>query len=319
LGFVVQITDRSGRVLSYSKFGGGSASIGRAYDCDVILDDSYADARHLKVSETVKGLILDEVSQEAFTLVKGKSVRATSVAIESGDALVVGRSHLRIVSSTQPVLPVLPLSRVDRVIAEVSRPLPAAMSTLLFVASFGTTQYLETVTAFNFNDWLLFTLGPLMFPVFWVCVCALVTRVVRQDSRFIQHWMVVIGYLFFDMAYSYIDQILRFNFGINLMVRSSGLLILGTALMLMFWCQLRIAFTQTNLSRTLIATTLSAAVVGFGYVNFQRFNDFDTLRPQFEPTLLPVVFSLRTPIETERFLHQAETLFQFEVKDIASQ
>jgi hypothetical protein len=89
--------------------------------------------------------------------------------------------------------------------------------------------------------------------------------------------------------------------------------------MLMFWCQLRIAFTQTNLSRTLIATTLSAAVVGFGYVNFQRFNDFDTLRPQFEPTLLPVVFSLRTPIETERFLHQAETLFQFEVKDIASQ
>ena len=283
MGFVVQITNRAGRVVSYHKFEKATATVGRGYDCDVILDDPYVDALQLKITSGMDGLQLETLSTEVPTAVEGEELNSSSLPLASGSKLQIGRTHLRVLASDHPVEPVLGLKRADIALTNLGRPVVAIAGTLLFLLLVGLEQYYSSLAdEFGFARWAFQAISPLIPAVLWVALAALVTRVVRSDTRVLQHWMVVLICLLGFFIWNYIDQVLRFNLGshwLNLVLNEAvpGLLLVG---LLLF--QLRIAFRMKTWSRIATANLLAWGFVGYSVLGTYSWDYDFRSNPEFE-------------------------------------
>ncbi|MEQ9450416.1 MAG: FHA domain-containing protein [Pseudomonadales bacterium] len=314
MGIVVEVSQRGGRSQEYHRFEQRQATIGRGYNCDVILPDPYVDAQHLRVVNDLEGLRLEVLSEAAFTQVHGKASHGAVQPITSGTRITLGNTQIRVLASDHPVDPVLNLSRTDRIINQLSRPWVVVLVTAAFFALTGLSVYYNTTREFELSKWLTQTLSPGIGAIAWVAISALITRVVRHQSRFLQHWLFMLAFLTASLLYRYINEILAFNLGIHNLVTVLKYVIPGLLLTLLLWFQLRTAFNQTALVRSLLAAGIAWSFVGYNFVNAYRDDDQFNPQPIYETTLLPVSLLWRTPNSTEAYLTEAEQLFEFPVE-----
>lgn len=315
MGFVIQITNRAGRVLEYRKFATSSATIGRGFDCDLILDDPFVDRCHLRIVETCNGLLLDTTGEQGFTSIDGKQRTGCSIPVDSGVQLVVGSSNLRVYRSSHSVSPVQVFTPVDRFLATVSAPW-VAVTLSVFVFSFvGFSKYISLTSEFGFYDWLGRCLSEFLTAVIWVSIWALLTRITKHDSRFLQHWVLAQGFVFVATLYQYADEALRFNLGSHPFVTTASFLTFGFSFMVLIWFHLRVAFSQRRLGRIISSACLAWGIASFGFIQANVGNEMFADQPEFEPIALPVWALLRKPLSPDRFLLESDEIFEFEVEE----
>ena len=99
-------------------------TVGRAYSSDVILDDPYADARHLRIvwDAQLGAPVAEDLGSVNGVSEAGRAERVSRVVLRPGTELRVGRTVLRFCDPDQPVPPALP----DRQLAAAAVPAPAA-------------------------------------------------------------------------------------------------------------------------------------------------------------------------------------------------
>lgn len=118
---VIEVLDERGGVRSRTRLAAFPATIGRGYDSQVIVDDPYACARHLRVVEGEDGgLVAEDAGSVNGTWLLGGHAdavreRVERVPLAAGTELRVGRTVLRVRMPDEPV----PATLVDRVPAGV--------------------------------------------------------------------------------------------------------------------------------------------------------------------------------------------------------
>ena len=101
---IVEILDARGHVRSRARIETFPASIGRAFDNDIILDDAYVSPRHLLLVEDDAGILWGEdAGSKNGTRRAGRATPEARFAIASGGSVLVGHTTLRIFDADHAV------------------------------------------------------------------------------------------------------------------------------------------------------------------------------------------------------------------------
>ena len=111
---IVEILGRRGEVVARERITSLPAVVGRGFDADVLLDDEFVAARHLKIFAGEDGFTVEDMgSMNGFQII-GKRRSAGSIeTVAPGTMLRLGRTQIRIWRPDSTVKPELPSPRTN--------------------------------------------------------------------------------------------------------------------------------------------------------------------------------------------------------------
>jgi pSer/pThr/pTyr-binding forkhead associated (FHA) protein len=146
--------------------------IGRGYDNDVIVDDPYVAARHLRIVRDENGALVAEDLGSANGLVADQDRRRVERAVLDGRrSIEIGRTRLRVREVDHAVEP----ERISRPRVRIW-PLVLGLAGALFGAEF-LTMWLGQTTEQKPGDYLSSLLMLGLFVVVWTTAWAVMSRI----------------------------------------------------------------------------------------------------------------------------------------------
>jgi hypothetical protein len=193
----VEILSRHRDVAARFHIAGNEAHIGRGYDNDVIIDDPYIAARHLRVFRDEAGrLIAEDAGSKNGLFLDTDSTRRACIVVEPERPIRIGHTYVRIRDATYAVpLERLTGARTQTWLAATAAGLGAALLAIevLFVWMLQTGEprvstYLTT---------LLFVAGAALV---WVSVWTILSRIFSGQARFAQNLLIALtGFLIISL------------------------------------------------------------------------------------------------------------------------
>jgi len=185
----------------------GEAHIGRGYDNDVIVDDPYVAAHHLRVFRDESGaLVAEDLGSVNGTCLYRDNKRQTRIVVNGDWPIQIGRTYLRIRDANHGVEP-------ERVASAEMRSLPILVAVLLgaliLTIDVGAVWLAETAEpkASNYLSPLLSGVG---LVATWVGIWSLISRVFSGRSHFQRHLLVALSGLLCFLLYHEFAQVFGF-------------------------------------------------------------------------------------------------------------
>ncbi len=178
----VEILNRHGGVIARRRCAGDTLRIGRGYDNDVIIDDPFVAAAHLRVARGEDGRLTVEDLGSANGTYLGHGRERVQRRIIGGDEILrIGHSYLRLREASHAVAP-------ERIAEGASR-------TYLVTAGIGAAAFgLETLILWlnqtaqpHFSFYAGALLGLAGVTLVWVAIWALLCRIFSGHARFQRH------------------------------------------------------------------------------------------------------------------------------------
>jgi hypothetical protein len=221
----VEVLDRRGAVLSRTRLDDVPATIGRAYNNDVILDDRYVCPTHAILVRDEDGrLVLEDADSVNGLYVPGRQGLTARVPIESRTLIRVGHTRLRIVRADAEVPAAALDQSADSKVEQLARSRKFALVSLAVVVVFaGISMYLESFDENMMPQTVgIVILVPLLLAM-WAGAWSLASRIVVQRFEFAPHMAVVSAVLLATLLYDEIGNYLLFLFpsgavGVSLIV-----------------------------------------------------------------------------------------------------
>jgi hypothetical protein len=186
---VLDVLDQRGASVARSRLSTLPATIGRGYDCDVVLDDPYVCARHLRIDEGPNGELYAEDlgSVNGISLV-GMDVRVPRVPLTGDVKLRAGRTVLRVRDGALAVPPALPESVDAHGFSTRLEPSQlSALACLLALVLFAFQAYAESYERPSLARSTGTALGVLLALAVWAGVWAVVGRAMTHRFHFLRH------------------------------------------------------------------------------------------------------------------------------------
>ena len=316
MGFVVEITSRSGRVIERHRVTGDSAAVGRAFDNDVILPDPYVDAHHAVIESVPDGIQIRTTRADLPIWTGRKQITDTPVVVRSGDPVSIGRTHLRVFALDHPVPPLLAFDRVEQVFSSLTTHSRLLLVLTGFIALILGDQYLRSYQVLEFSRMAQSVIGYLAMTLAWASFWAVVARVSRGEPRFFHHWLVAVMAIALNLAADFVLEVIAFNSGSLTTVQVVRYLVEGGCLAFALTLNLRFALRQGTLVRHASAQGFAWLVVGYAILTSLSFEDLFLLYPEFDATVLPETFRFAPAITTDEFGSRTEALYTFTAEEL---
>lgn len=184
----IEVLSRNDEVLARHRVRPGSeVRIGRGYDNDVILDDPYVAARHLRIVRDLDGTLVAEDLGSVNGLLAGDDRRRVDRAVLDGQgSITVGRTRLRVRAADHQVEPERALRPRMR-----SWPLIALFAPLLLGAELLTT-WLDRTTEDKLAEYLTPLLALCLFVAAWTTLWAVLSRIFAGRARYERHLLIAL-------------------------------------------------------------------------------------------------------------------------------
>ncbi|MEM8660116.1 MAG: FHA domain-containing protein, partial [Pseudomonadota bacterium] len=160
MAIVVEVLDASGQRVAMQQFTGPEIVIGRAFDCDFILQDPHVDPHHCRISlagEPIRYSVQDEDSLNG-TRVNSVPLNGAATELASGSHIIVGKTRLRISDPSLGVAPAEKLGTFNAFIEWASNPVVVLCSVALVALYSALNVYQQSDAAFKlsfvFGGWL---------------------------------------------------------------------------------------------------------------------------------------------------------------------
>src|SRR5262249_52392871 len=102
----VEILSRHRDIAARFRFSGPEVNIGRGYDNDVIVDDPYVAARHLRGFRDGEGrLVAEDLGSSNGTFVDGSKTRLPRILLDGKQPIRIGHTFLRVREPSHAVEP----------------------------------------------------------------------------------------------------------------------------------------------------------------------------------------------------------------------
>jgi hypothetical protein len=316
---VVEVLDRDGHVRLIVPITSWPVTIGRAIDCDVVLDDAHAAARHATVTGAGVSIGAGAGSEagaggagDALTLTAGETVNGVqigkrriaaqqSVTLAAGDVFQIGNTRLRVrlasdaLAAERPLLPE-PRSHV--------LPVVGMAAALLLWSLAG--QWLGSDPGGRYIDYLPLVIGLPIVTVLWAGFWSVGSKLVRHRFDFWRHVRVMLGYSLSMSVVGAMLPLAAFMFGWTFFGRIATLV--GVALacaMVLAHLVLILPSYRRGLSVTMAALFAAGTSLLLVY-NYQK---QDRLFSQlYVTTLAPPALRLAPAVEPSKFLDEVRAL-----------
>jgi hypothetical protein len=287
-------------------------TLGRAFDCDVVIDDPHVAARHatieaaeaaapgeppalqLRVGDTRNGVLLEE----GRTLVAGEVAPLPA----RGEAWQIGATRLRVRLPGEPLEPERPLGLA----ATGARPSVTAACAVAVWALVLAEHGVDLDPGSTLSDWLL----PLLaFPgavVGWCLVWATASRLWQHRFEFWTHFAVVVKGLLGVLLVDLLLPVAAFSMSWEWLARVTPPVAVGVAAATLYRHGALALPLKRWVWRTLIVSGLAVAGLLVGVINVQR-----TDRVFSEPylsTLAPPGLLLAPGVSVKTFVDESRGL-----------
>jgi Inner membrane component of T3SS, cytoplasmic domain len=201
----VEILSRHRDVAVRFRIGAPEARIGRGYDNDVIVDDPYVAAQHLRVFRDETGqLVAEDVGSANGTFLDGSKHRQARIIVDGKHPIRIGQTLLRVRDTGHAVEP--------EHIARPERPiLPIAVAAALGVAILGIDTlrvWLAQISEPKVSHYLTPLLVVAAIILAWVGMWALLSRLFSGRSRFVPNLLIALAGV---LAFSLYDELARLS------------------------------------------------------------------------------------------------------------
>lgn len=321
MGIVVELVGRNGTVLSSQTFQSNTVKVGRAYDCDLILTDTHVDAEHLSIcldSNTQRLSCEDLSSLNGSWLVdpskfqglnKNKRMLRQVKAIFSGQALLLGKTYLRVYSSAHKVESTHPLSVWEDIGHFLgSYWLVAAMASLVVVLNVW-NGYLNAPQTKKIFEYILSGLLPIILVICYAFFWAVIGKSIKHDGKFFTHACVgLFALLGLSLIQLFLPPIV-YAFGLGgLESYMHKLLVVAVG----YGCLSVTLIFASNLKRwprNICASFIPLIFLIPFALDFLTRSDFQG-RPGYDRSLARPVWSLRKAVDSSEFIGFAQNVYQ---------
>jgi len=208
----VEILSRHREIAGRFRFPGPEVSIGRGYDNDVIVDDPYVAARHLRVFFDEEGrLVAEDLGSTNGTFLDGSSKRLPRIVVDGRHPIRIGQTFLRFREPSHAVEP-------ERVAPERSGILPAVAALGLAAAVLGLeamSVWFGQVAEPRALSYLTPILSACVVTLLWVGMWALLSRIFAGRSHFVRHLLIALSGIFAVSFYSELAKYLAFAWTVS--------------------------------------------------------------------------------------------------------
>ena len=184
----IEVLSRHQDVLERHRVDADAASIGRAYDNDVVLDDPFVAAHHVHVARDHDGrLVAHDLGSVNGLYVDDGTERQIQVALDGERLLRVGRTLLRV---REPAYTVAP----ERVAGAAMRSWPVTLTLVAIVAGLSAvTLWLSETTEPQLSRYVLPLFAMAVLILVWTTAWALMSRIFSGAARFERHLQIALG------------------------------------------------------------------------------------------------------------------------------
>jgi pSer/pThr/pTyr-binding forkhead associated (FHA) protein len=186
----VEILSRQRDVISRFRIDGPEARIGRGYDNDVVVEDPYVAAQHLRIFRDEAGqLVAEDVGSINGTFLDGGNSRLARIMVDGTNPIRIGRTYLRVRESSHAV-------ERER-IARPERPrLPIILTMALGMAILAILSldiWLGQTVEARTSSYVTPLLAVIATLLGWVMIWALMSRIFSGRSRFVGNLMIALA------------------------------------------------------------------------------------------------------------------------------
>lgn len=203
----VEILSRHRDIAARFRIAGPEVRIGRGYDNDVIVDDPYVAARHLRIFRDETGqLVAEDQGSANGTFVDGGRIRLASLIVDGGQPIRIGQTYLRVRDLNHAVEPER-LARPQWLI------LPVVLAVALAAAILGIDGvkiWLTQVSEIRASSFVTPLLSIVALVVIWVGIWALLSRIFSGRSHFFRNLLIALSAVFAFSFYNEFAQYLAF-------------------------------------------------------------------------------------------------------------
>ncbi len=224
-------------ILAVNKFGSGEqaryykikkdaeVTIGRGFDCDIILDDPFICAHHIKILKNFKK---EQLRIEGFQTINGfkvnnKQYSSDIVEVGYGDKIYMGKTIIRIYNSNYPVKATKKLTKTSPFFSKLENQTNCWLLFLISLLIVGFCSYIDSWEKDIFYDIAIAILVIVIITIIWAGIWTIVGRINKHKSYFSLHIgifssffilniiiMTVVGYISFFLHQNIFSEIMRY-------------------------------------------------------------------------------------------------------------
>ena len=266
----IEILSRHRDTTARFRIAGPEACIGRGYDNDVIVDDPYVAARHLRIFRDETGqLVAEDMGSANGIYLDGGKNRLARIIVDGSHPIRIGQTFLRVRETGHAV-------ERERV-ARPERPiLPIALAAALGVAILGITALNVWLTqtsepkALSYVAPLLVTIASVLA---WVGVWALLSRIFSGRSHFLRNLLIALAGVLGSSFYTQLAQVSAFALTWSTAVNYGYVAAWSILAAVCFFHLREIGRSRLLLKGALVTTLLAGAIAVQALQQSEAFSD----------------------------------------------
>lgn len=312
---VVEIITRSEKVLHLVPVKGDTISIGRGYDCDVIIQEEHVCPLHAKISQTESGdLLLTDESEVNGIKDRAQRPLGQKHIFKSGDVFSFGKSFIRIVDVRHPVPVAKKLNPLEEFFTTLNTWYWAVAATLIFTFIQGFKRYQETFQTVTLSKTAV---SSVMMALLFVIVPILVAIAARIFKKEVKFFAIVAFFYFYACVIqlvSSLGNVLLFNWGELGVIFWTGEVLFFLLCCLFLWGAFYLASNMSIARISTVSTAFTFTLFGLVYI-YDSGDDKVSLNPVISANVLPSSFLFTKPINVDRYIENTGALFDAAVKE----
>jgi hypothetical protein len=186
---VVEITGKGGIRIERVAVSASGLSIGRAWNSDIIIQDRFVDADHLRLrTNQQQQVLIDDVSSTNGSRLAGKRLGGKSQLYRFGDTVTIGDARVKIFDADTAVVAASLRSQWFLLAERFSRVRALLLLTVLAVFSQATQVYSRSIEPLGPENFLLAAFSVVLLLMIWSFVLGFLAKLIRGESNFKAFW-----------------------------------------------------------------------------------------------------------------------------------
>ncbi len=302
----VEVLDRRNQASARTRIAVFPASIGRAYENDVLLDDRYVDPVHARLVQQEDGtVVLEDAGSRNGIRDAGTGDVIGSVAVRSGMVVRLGETRLRLVEPGHPVPAALREPRTGSLALALRQPKLAWSVVLAGVVVMGISGWLGSVGA----EWASEVAGGVgavvLLLALWAGAWAFASRIFTGHAHFTAHFAVSVGTLLVLSLAGVVMGFFRFLWPGASIWSLLGFVATAALLTVMFHTHLSLTGALGARARRLTAGAVALLITSVSFANI--LDDLGAFggRLEYDANLSPAGTSLAATVSLDELLDAA--------------
>lgn len=291
---VVEVIQPDGSRSRY-QLNGAALTLGRALANDIVVDDPYVDAAHVRLSlESPDTVSIEDLGSVNGVIAGEERMRGLPITARPGDVLRVGRTTVRIRDPNEPLPPALvdgtlPASPPRRRYAALARPSVVGLVALAaFSGAIALNAWLGSASRSSANDAISVALGSVILICLWAGLWSVVSRIVLHRSYFMSHLAVASVVLLASFAWNIGESWLQFFFPDNFLATAPSIVVWLVLLAVLVALHLSLSSTMPRKRQWRVGALVSLAIIGVTWLAALTKDDSFSDVPKFPAVMKPV-------------------------------